>query len=80
MLYKWCADLLCLRLAGRVRYNPDYAKPLAQLAVNLDVLKLQKLIKELTEALRYIEHPLNPRLVRERMTLGYARALSAQEQ
>jgi len=80
MLYKWCADLLCLRLAGRVRYNPDYAKPLGQLAVNLDVLKLQKLMKELTAALRYIEHPLNQRLVCERMSLGYARALSAQEQ
>ena len=79
MLYKWCADLLCLRLAGRVRYNPDYAKPLGQLAVNLDVMKLQKLMKELTAALRYLEHPLNQRLVCERMALGYARVLSARE-
>lgn len=79
MLYKWCADLLGLRLAGRVRYNPDYSKPLGQLAVNLDVLRLQRLMKELTVALRYLEHPLNQRLVCERMALGYARALSAQE-
>ena len=79
LLYKWCADLLSLRLAGRVRYNPDYAKSLSQLAVNLDVLKLQRFIKELTDVLRYLEHPLNQRLVSEKMALGYTRALAAEE-
>jgi DNA polymerase-3 subunit delta' len=80
LLYKWCADLLSLRLAGRVRYNLDYAKSLGQLAVNLDALTLQKLMKELTGVLRYLEHPLNQRLVCERMALGYTRALAAREQ
>jgi DNA polymerase III subunit delta' len=79
LLYKWCADLLSLRLAGRVRYNPDYAKSLSQLAVNFDVLRLQRFIKELTEVLRYLEHPLNQRLVCEKMALGYTRALAAEE-
>jgi DNA polymerase-3 subunit delta' len=79
LLYKWCADLLSLRLTGRLRYNPDCAKSLGQLAVNSDVLKLQRLMKELTAAVRYLEHPLNPRLVCERMALGYTRALSTQE-
>jgi DNA polymerase-3 subunit delta' len=79
LLYKWCADLLSLRLTGRLRYNPDCAKSLGQLAVNSDVLKLQRFMKELTAALRYLEHPLNPRLVCERMALGYTRALSTQE-
>jgi DNA polymerase-3 subunit delta' len=79
LLYKWCADLLSLRLAGRVRYNPDYAKSLSQLAVNFDVLKLQRFIKELTEVLRYLEHPLNQRLVCEKMALGYTRAVAAEE-
>jgi len=80
LLYKWCADLLSLRLARRVRYNPDYAKSLGQLAVNSDVLKLQRLMKELTDVLRYLEHPLNQRLVCEKMALGYTRALVAEEQ
>lgn len=79
LLYKWCADLLGQRLAGRIRYNPDYAKPLAQLAVNLDVLKVQALMRELSGTLRFIEHPLNPRLVCERAALGYVRAVSGQE-
>jgi len=79
LLYKWCADLLSLRLAGRVRYNPDYAKSLGQLAVNLDVLKLQRFIKELTDVLRYLEHPLNQRLVSEKLAVGYTRALAAEE-
>jgi DNA polymerase-3 subunit delta' len=79
LLYKWCADLLSQRLAGRIRYNPDYAKPLAQLAVNLDVLKVQALMRELSGTLRFIEHPLNPRLVCERAALGYVRAVTGQE-
>jgi len=79
LLYKWCGDLLSLNLGGRVRYNPDYAKSLSQLAVNFDVLKLQRFTKELTEVLRYLEHPLNQRLVCEKIALGYTRALAAEE-
>ena len=79
LLYKWCGDLLSLSLGGRVRYNPDYAKSLSQLAVNFDVLKLQRFTKELTEVLRYLEHPLNQRLVCEKMALGYTRVLAAEE-
>ena len=79
LLYKWCADLIGLRLAGKIRYNPDYAQPLEQLAVNSDVLKLQKLMKDLTVQLRYLEHPLNQRLVCEKVALSYARAICALE-
>jgi DNA polymerase-3 subunit delta' len=79
LLYKWCADLMAVRLARRVRYNPDYAQSLAEFAVNLDVLKLQRLMKELTVQLRYLEHPLNQKLVIEQAALSYVRALSPQE-
>jgi DNA polymerase-3 subunit delta' len=78
LLYKWCADLIAMRLAGRVRYNPDCAQSLAALAVNLDVLKLQRLLKELTVQMRYLEHPLNQKLVTEKAALSYTRALSPQ--
>jgi DNA polymerase-3 subunit delta' len=80
LLYKWCADLLALRLGGRIRYNPDHAKSLSQLAVNFDVLRLQRFVKELTDVLRYLEHPLNQRLVCEKVALGYTRVLAAEEQ
>jgi DNA polymerase-3 subunit delta' len=79
LLYKWCADLITMRLANRVRYNPDCAQPLAALAVNLDVLKLQRLLKELTVQMRYLEHPLNQKLVGERAALSYTRLVSAQD-
>jgi DNA polymerase-3 subunit delta' len=73
-LYRWCYDLVCLRIAGQVRYNPDHAKPLAELAVRADMRKMMGFIKELLAALRSQEHPLNSRLVVERLTVGYIRA------
>jgi DNA polymerase-3 subunit delta' len=79
LLYRWCYDLLSLRLAGQVRYNPDYAKSLRRLADNIDVLRLQELIKELVIASRALEHPLNARLVIERLAIRYSRSISTQE-
>jgi DNA polymerase-3 subunit delta' len=79
LLYRWCYDLLSLRLAGQVRYNPDYAKSLRQLADNIDVLRLQELIKELVIASRALEHPLNARLAIERLAIRYTRSISPQE-
>lgn len=79
VLYRWCYDLLSLRLAGRLRYNPDYAKSLQRLADNIDVLRLQDLIKELVMASRALEHPLNARLVIERLAIRYTRGISIQE-
>ena len=73
-LYRWCYDLVSLRIAGQVRYNPDHAKPLAQLAVRADMTKMMDFIKELLAALRSQEHPLNSRLVVERLAVGYIRA------
>jgi DNA polymerase III subunit delta' len=79
LLYRWCYDLLALRLAGQVRYNPDYAKTLARLADNANVLHLQSLVAELNGAGRALEHPLNARLAIERLTIHYTRAISAEE-
>jgi DNA polymerase-3 subunit delta' len=79
LLYRWCYDLLSLRLAGRVRYNPDYAKTLRRLADNVEVFRLQDLIKDLVAAARALGHPLNARLVIERLAIRYTRSIARQE-
>ena len=78
LLCRWCYDLMALRLANRVRYNPDYAEKLGRLADNADVLELGNMVKELTAAGRALDHPLNPRLVVEQLAIRYTRAIAAQ--
>jgi DNA polymerase-3 subunit delta' len=77
-LYRWCYDLISLRTGGRLRYHLDHAKPLAQLAVTADMGKLLAFVRDLEAALRAREHPLNPRLVLERLMVGYLRAVGAE--
>jgi DNA polymerase-3 subunit delta' len=78
LLHRWCYDLLSLRLARQVRYNPDYAEKLRGLADNADVHQLQRLMQELLAATRALEHPLNPRLVIEHLAIGYTRMIARQ--
>jgi DNA polymerase-3 subunit delta' len=79
LLQRWCYDLLSLRLANQVRYNPDYAEKLRRLADKADVHQLQSLIKELATAARALEHPLNSRLVIEHLAIRYTRMISRQQ-
>lgn len=79
LLQRWCYDLLSLRLANQVRYNPDYAEKLRLLADNADVHQLQSLIEELAAAARALEHPLNSRLVIEHLAIRYTRMISRQQ-
>jgi DNA polymerase-3 subunit delta' len=78
LLYRWCYDLVSLRLANQVRYNPDYAENLRRLADNADVLQLDSLMKELIAATRALEHPLSPRLVIEQLAIRYTRMIARQ--
>jgi DNA polymerase III subunit delta' len=78
-LYRWCYDLAASGAAGQVRYNPDYAKSLSRIAVNLDQQRLQQFVKELVLVAQSLEHPLNARLVSERLAIGYTRAVANQE-
>jgi DNA polymerase III subunit delta' len=79
LLYRWCYDVLSLRLGGRVRYNPDYAKSLRRIADNAEVLRLQSLIRDLVSASRALEHPLNARLVIEQLAIRYTRTIAPRE-
>ena len=78
LLQRWCYDLLSLRLADQVRYNPDYAEKLRPLADKADVSQLQTLIKELAVTASALEHPLNPRLVIEHLAIRYTRMILSQ--
>ena len=79
LLYRWCYDVLSLRLGGRVRYNPDYAKSLHRIADNTEVLRLQGLLRDLVSASRALEHPLNARLVIEQLAIRYTRTIARRE-
>ncbi len=79
LLQRWCYDLLSLRFAARVRYNPDYAEKLHRIADKADVHELLHLIQELGAAARALEHPLNPRLVVEHLAIRYTRMISRQQ-
>jgi len=78
-LYRWCYDLAAAGAAGQIRYNPDYTKSLSRIAVKLNQQHLQQFMKELIVVAQSLEHPLNARLVSERLAIGYTRAVATQE-
>jgi DNA polymerase-3 subunit delta' len=75
-LQRWCHDLLLARTVGAVRYNPDRAQILHQLAARSSLDQLMGFLKDLQATARFLEHPLNARLVAERCLIGYKRALT----
>lgn len=75
-LTAWCYDLMAARLAGMVRYHPDYEKYLNGCAPRLaldGLLRYQDLLKS---AVRSVDHPLNPRLFLEHLLLSYSSLLT----
>jgi DNA polymerase-3 subunit delta' len=75
-LQRWCHDLLLVCAVRTVRYNPDRAQILHRLATRLNLQRLMGFLKELQSTARFLEHPLNPRLVAERCLIGYKRAFT----
>ena len=75
-LQRWCHDLLLARAVQTVRYNPDRAQILHQLATRLNLHQFMGFLRDLQSTARFLEHPLNPRLVAERCLIGYKRALT----
>ena len=75
-MQRWCHDLLLTMSVRTVRYNPDRAQILHQLAARSDPQRLLGFLRELQSIARFLEHPLNPRLVAERCMIGYKRTLT----
>jgi DNA polymerase-3 subunit delta' len=62
-LQRWCYDLLAVKAGGPVRYNPDCAQILHRLAPRIGIRPLLTFSRELLNTARWVEHPLNARLV-----------------
>ncbi len=74
-LQRWAYDLLSMKSAGRVRYNPDFARSLGQLAQRLPAADIARWLRQLVSEQRNVRHPLNPRLFIEHLLLSYSALL-----
>ncbi len=71
LLQKWAFDLMATGFGMAPRYYIDHRDKLGAAAGRLDALKLMRWIRELGEARSLAWHPLNPRLVFEKLFQGY---------
>jgi DNA polymerase-3 subunit delta' len=78
-LQKWVHDLVASRLAGVVRYNPDFTRRLQELSENVNLAGLLRFSRELNGVRRHLQHPLNTQLLLERVFSNYQQALMAQD-
>jgi DNA polymerase-3 subunit delta' len=75
-LQKWTFDVLLQRAAGCVRYNPDFAAAIRQLASRIETVKVLQCHRALVRLQRVVQHPLNPRLLLEALLLDYQDAIA----
>lgn len=71
-LQRWSYDLLLAKLAGRVRYNPDFEAAAGKLAAQLRAIDIARFHRTVVGWQRNVNHPLNARLFIEEMLLSYA--------
>ena len=75
-LQKWLTDLITMRHAGKVRYNLDFVSGLQDLALQVNLMRVQNFADELAQIKRRLKHPLNPQLLLESVLLSYLAAVS----
>lgn len=78
--YKWLADLLAVRLQGRVQFNCDFGDVLTVLGKQVDVSRLLALVKTHADAGRTLTHPLNRALQQEAWLIQYRRLFREEKQ
>lgn len=69
----WVHDVCCVAAGGAPRFNPDYNTEIVALAKNLPNVATHRYYANLINRLRWIQHPLNPRLVLEAAIIEYKR-------
>lgn len=74
-LQRWVYDVLQVRMAGVIRYFPDFASGLQAAAAQTNAVKLLELQRKLTQARGLAQHPLNPRLYYESLFMDYRNIL-----
>jgi DNA polymerase-3 subunit delta' len=70
-LQRWSFDLLYLKSAGAIRYNPDFKTALARIAERLHALDIAQFHRMLVREQRHAQHPLNARLYMESLLFAY---------
>ena len=70
--YKWLLDLLACRLGGEPLFNPDFARPLQQLASKADLAALLDFARQESQSGRWVDHPLNRQMLMEAWLVQYA--------
>lgn len=75
-LQQWLYDIASLQAGGAVRYHVDCGAALARAARRMAPLAVLRLLRALVRRQRTIGHPLNARLLIERLLIDYA-ALAA---
>jgi DNA polymerase III subunit delta' len=76
LLQRWGWDLLAERMGERVRYYPGERRAISAVARTAEPVRVLGWLAELIEAQRASDHPLNARLVVERLLLRYVEALT----
>ena len=74
-LYRWCYDLLSLKMAAKVRYHAGRESALAQAAARSRPECIAAFLRTLAEARSLAQHPLNTRLFFEDLLIGYLEAM-----
>lgn len=72
---KWSFDLAIHRVTGMVRYNPDFAAIIADIADRIDWREVLGFHRQMVRLQRIVAHPLNTRLFFEELLLTYAALL-----
>lgn len=78
LIQKWVYDILAFRLAGEVRYHPQYLKALQGLSERVDLAKLLSFQRELIAEQKSSAHPLNHELQIEHLLMRYVGMFGAQ--
>ncbi len=74
-LQKWAFDLVSHKVAGRVRYNPDYSDAIAATAQRLGLIGALRFQRQMVRLQRIVSHPLNARLFLEHLLIEYGALL-----
>ncbi len=68
-LQRWAHDLVEQKLVGQIRYHLDFTEALGRMAQKADLFDLLSWERQLREARRLAQHPLNARLFAESLLL-----------
>lgn len=74
-LSRWAWDLASAKVGAEVRYFPDYAQEIYEIAQAADPAGLYTWINSVRDVRRVSDHPLNARTIIEALLISYARNL-----